>query len=196
MLIVLQGSDGLKMTRSTREPLTAEFVRSILDYDSQTGVFRWKYRADYPSRWNTKWGGKEAGSAVKGYRQIQIGHARNYYCHVLAWLYVYGEWRPKEVDHRNRDRSDNRIDNLRLATESENGCNKAMQRNNTSGVAGVHWLAQARRWQAVISKNGRKMWCKNFRTLDEAAEARRQMLPRIHGEFATECNHRGADMVG
>lgn len=172
------------MIKSTIPVLSADFVRSILDYDSLTGVFHWRYRPDYPIKWNTKWAGKVAGAKSKGYVVIQIPNPISYRAHVLAWLLVWGEWRPNDIDHRNRNRSDNRIDNLRMATEEQNCCNKGMQRNNKSGVTGVWFVQQSQRWEAKISLGKRIVWRRSFVTIEEAAEARREMLPKIHGEFA------------
>jgi hypothetical protein len=163
-------------------------VRSILDYDPKTGIFRWRARADQPRKWNTRWAGKIAGSEVKGYIQVQIPNPKNYYAHVLAWLHVYGEWRPREIDHRNRNRADNRIDNLRIATESQNGCNKSMQRNNTTCVIGIYKAKGdgPRPFIARIYIGKKKVWQGSFATLAEAQAARRAALPLFHGEFAAE----------
>lgn len=172
------------MTRPSRTPLTAEFVREILDYDSLTGVFRWRARADRPSRWNTRYAGTVAGSFVKGYLQIQIPKPHNYYCHVLAWLYVHEEWRPGEIDHKDGNRANNRIENLRIATESQNACNKAVQSNNKSGFAGVHFDKQRGKWRACVSIKGDRHDCGFFDTREQAAAARAREARLVHGEFA------------
>ena len=94
---------------------------------------------------------------MKGYLQIQLPKPHNYYAHQVAWLWVYGEWPTSQIDHINRVRSDNRIANLRMANDSENGCNKGMQRNNQSGFTGV-WFANWRgKWEASISKDGQRV---------------------------------------
>jgi hypothetical protein len=70
--------------------IDVEFVREVLDYDPQTGIFRWKERKEVPKFWNTKYAGKIAGSLDDGY--INIGINRMIYkAHRLAWFYVYGE---------------------------------------------------------------------------------------------------------
>jgi hypothetical protein len=172
------------MPKPTRPVLTAEFVRSILDYDRATGIFRWRLRADRPKKWNTRYAGTIAGASVKGYVHIQIPKPTNYYAHVLAWLYVYGEWRPDEIDHRNRKRSDNRIENLRIADYSQNGCNKCMQRNNTSGVVGVIFHPQTGKWRARINKNRAVVFDALFDSLAAAKSARAVALRELHGQFA------------
>ena len=171
--------------------LTAEFVRSILDYDPTTGIFHWKVRADRAQNWNSRNAGKIAGTTIpSGYVKIQIGKRAHYPAHVLAWLLMTGEWRPGGVDHRHGVRNDNRFCKLRAADPSANGCNKRMQRNNRSGVPGVWFNTQAGKWEAQISKDGRRAWRQRFPTLDEAARARSAMLTQIHGEFAISDPHR------
>jgi hypothetical protein len=177
------------MPKPTRPALTAEFVRSVLDYDEATGIFRWRSRPDRSKRWNTRYAGTVAGAAVKGYVHIQLPKPRNYYAHTLAWLYVYGEWRPDELDHANGDRSDNRIENLRIANYSENACNKARQKNNKSGVAGVSFHPGSGKWRARINKDGKKVFDGLFDTVEEAAGVLNYWLTKIHGPFRRYRHH-------
>lgn len=169
-----------------RPPLTADFVRSILDYDPDTGVLRWRARADMPKKWNSRYAGTVAGSMVKGYVQVQISNPEpiNYYAHHLAWVHHHGEWPTDQIDHRRNDRSNNRINNLRKADNSENGCNKVMQRNNKSGFVGVHFDRQRGKWRAKINKDGRVRFDQFFDTAAAANAARVLALPGIHGAFA------------
>jgi HNH endonuclease len=168
-------------------PLTQEFVKSILDYDPKTGIFRWKTRSDVLDRWNKRNAGKIAGSTTyNGYVVIQIGKRLHYKAHVLAWLYVYGEWCPGEIDHKLGDRSDNRINELRKADESDNGCNKAMQRNNKSGFVGVHFDSQRGKWRAKINRRGSVQFDGFFDTAEAANSARQKALVKIQGEFAPQ----------
>lgn len=182
------------MAYKTLPELTAEFVKSILDYDPETGFFTWRHRADRPQKWNTLHAGKRAGTvSPSGYVKIQIGqtvssktgknvHA-HYAAHVLAWLITYGEWLPNGVDHRFGVRGDNRISELRRATSSDNGCNKAMQRNNKSGHVGVWFVKQCQKWEAKISKNRQIRWRGQFHTFEEAVAARQAKIEEFHGEF-------------
>lgn len=181
----MSGEWESQMREIKRPVLTVEFVRSILDYDPSTGLFRWKPRADRANKWNTRYAGQIAGTtnAVSGYVIIMIAKA-NYSAHVLAWLYMTGEWAPGGVDHRHGVRNDNRFGELRKATSSDNGCNKSLQKNNTTGVVGVIFNAQCRKFEARIYKGGRYVWRYFFKTLEEAAAARHKALPYIHGEFA------------
>jgi len=93
-------------------PLSAERVRSLLEYNPDTGHLYWK--SD----------GRRAGSIQdKGYRTIEID-GRSYYAHRIAWLHYTGSWPDNELDHKNREKDDNSIENLRDVTRSENNKNR------------------------------------------------------------------------
>lgn len=181
------------MAKPIKEDFSAEFLRRILDYRPETGEFTWKPRPEYAPRWSVRWAGKPAGAVNLGLGyliiQIQTGPKEpraNFAAHRLAWLYIHGAWPDREIDHANGVRTDNRIENLRLANDSENSCNKARQRNNVSGVTGVWWNSQASRWTAQVSKGGLRVWRKNFATFEDAVAARKERVRQIHGDFTKE----------
>ena len=88
----------LTSAKSTHTPkLTQEYLKSILSYDPETGVFTWKERQDVerPAQWNSRYAGEEAGCEYKNgntfYRCIGINF-KYHAAHRLAWLYVMGDW--------------------------------------------------------------------------------------------------------
>lgn len=179
------------MPREARIDLSAEFVRSILDYDPKTGIFHWRYRHDCPQKWNTRYAGRIAGTAKgAGYHWIQVKGPVAYAAHRLAWLYVTGAWPPEQIDHKNGNRSDNRIANLRPATNSNNSCHKRIQSNNTSGFVGVCFNTQIGKWEARINIKRKCIYRAFFRTAEAAHEARQIALPLAHGEFVPADPHR------
>lgn len=166
--------------------LTAEFVRSILDYDPVTGIFRWRFREGYPPKWNNKHAGKPAGCSVRDYIQIRVSTETGCHpAHRLAWLYVHGRWPRDYIDHINGDPSDNRLENLRECSHMQNCFNRKKQSNNASGHIGVFWRADIRKWRATITRNRKVVWRRNFATAQEAAAERRKALAAHHGEFAS-----------
>jgi hypothetical protein len=181
--------------------LTAEQLRSVLHYDPDTGLFRWKegiehWRAGLPAGTKTRTSrGRESlvigiGTTSRGiqYRPyIQLGiEKRVYHAHRLAWLYVYGEWPHRDIDHINGDATDNRIINLRLATASQNAMNRRLRRDNTSGIKGVSWNKKSGQWLAHIGYGGKILHLGLYDTIEEAKVARLKAAKTLHREFARE----------
>ena len=93
------------------ETISAERLREVLDYNPETGEFTWKIATGR----RVRVGGRAGTVSAKGYIVIKVFNI-NYQAHRLAWVHVYGVWPEKELDHSNRLRSDNSINNLRLST--------------------------------------------------------------------------------
>lgn len=155
--------------------ITQKRLKELLDYDPGTGIFTWRVGR----------GGKAkavsfAGTVSnRGYLQIRID-AKRYYAHRLAWLYFHGEFPSNQLDHINRVRSDNRIANLRPATNSENQQNLSKRRDNTSGVIGVSWHKQRGKWVARIRVNGRYIYLGLYETVEAATAARLLAKAKLH----------------
>ena len=146
--------------------LTQEYLKSILDYDRDTGIFTWKVaKAE-----NTVIG-SAAGNRCNEYIVIGIDY-RQYTAQRLAWLYEYGEM-PQYIDHINHDGIDNRIDNLRNVSHQENMKNKLQYGNNSSGVTGVSWCNTYNRWKSRISIDGKRISLGTFTEFHEAVNARK-----------------------
>jgi hypothetical protein len=109
---------------------------------------------------------------------------KRYLAHRLAWLYTHGAWPHKLLDHRNRVTGDNRIDNLREATGSQNKANQLTNTNNTSGFKGVYWSKQNAKWQAGIRHQGKQKHLGCFNTKEDAHTAYCTAATQLKGEFA------------
>lgn len=157
------------MKVSKMQELTQEYLKSILDYNPENGIFTWKFNRSKLAKI-----GCIAGTIDKrGYIVIGVNQ-KNYKAHRLAWLYVYGEFPPKQIDHINHDRTDNRIANLRIVSNQENQKNKTKQINNTSRVTGVGWHKASNKWCARISVNKKYIHLGLFTDINEAIAARKQ----------------------
>ncbi len=170
---------------SSASTLTAERLREIVNYDPDTGIFTWKIPRGY--RGSRGKPGDRAGhfNHVLGYRAIGID-GKTYYEHRLAILYLTGEWPKSVVDHKgNGSGFDNRSDNLRSASRSQNRANTTYKKKDTTSyLRGVSWHQGARKWQAHIQSNGVNMYLGLFLTEEEAHTAYCEAAKLIHGEFA------------
>lgn len=173
----------------TRTDLTAEYVRSRLDYDPDTGVLRWKTREDLPAGrtrnvWNGRYAGKVAGCVnTHGHVVIAID-SRLYYAHRLAWLIVYGEWPDDQLDHANMEHADNRLANLREATHGQNQRNRRALRGSATGLKGVSEDKRSGRFTARISHDDRVRHLGTFDTPEAAHDAYRAAAEKLHGEYS------------
>lgn len=138
-----------------------------MKYDPHTGKF-----------FNDK--GREIGTTDGRYIVLRVGR-RKVYAHRMAWKVTYGYW-PRQVDHINRRKDDNRIANLREATDSQQrmNCTKIA---GSSGVRGVSWFKPHRLWRARIKKNKREIHLGYFKSKQKAALAYETARKKIHGEF-------------
>lgn len=174
------------MAKITAGP-TAELVRELLDYDPTTGVFRWRARPSdngQPNQMRECFAGRLAGHlhGRTGYLTIKVdGHSHN--AQRIAWLYMTGEWPSGPIDHINLNKSDNRFSNLRKATFVQSGQNRGRSSRNKSGVKGVVFELQTRKWKAHIRVNGRGVTLGRFATIDEAAAEYARASALYHGEF-------------
>jgi hypothetical protein len=117
----------------------------VLNYDPATGVFTWKAKASKKCVI-----GRAAGcSTPAGYIRITIDGVPHM-AHRLAWQFVHGTEAPSLIDHRNRVRSDNRIENLRLASDAQNAHNAVWGRPNKEGHRGIYWNKRLCKWVATI----------------------------------------------
>lgn len=159
--------------------LTQERLKEILHYNPETGDFT--NRINRGTR--AKAGEVAGGIDLEGYLKIKID-GRPYKSHRLAWLYICGEMPPEHIDHINGVRTDNRMVNLRPATNSENQRNRGAPKNSTTGVKGVSWCQRDRRYRARINTYGKCKYLGLFGTAEEAATAYAEAAKRFHGEFA------------
>jgi HNH endonuclease/AP2 domain len=140
-------------------------LKELLHYNQKTGIFIWKSSRKYIRS------GTKAGSPCRaGYTRIKVD-GRLYGAHRLAWLYMTGQWPRSEIDHRNGDRGDNRIENLREATPGENCQNIAIYKNNTSGFIGVSWCERISKWRAGIRINKKQIWIGSYASPEAAHTA-------------------------
>jgi hypothetical protein len=144
--------------------ITQSLVRDLFDYDPKTGLLTNRtYRGGRSGR-----AGSIAGSPhIDGYLSVMVA-GKNYMLHRIIWLHTYGYLPEEDVDHRDGNRSNNRLTNLRLASRTENNQNMAIRSDNTTGVFGVSRVGS--KWRARVTVAG-KHFHAGYHPTKEAATA-------------------------
>lgn len=167
----------LKLTKEDEE-----YLRENLRYDPETGRLWWTKpfshrRLDRPA------GGKGEG----GYLIITIKTPSRRYllrCHRICWLLYYGFWPNNLLDHINGNRSDNRISNLRLASNQQNQRNRKVRINSSSKYKGVSWHERNQKWQVYVGVNSKNTNLGYYNSEEEAARAYDKAAREHYGEYA------------
>jgi hypothetical protein len=177
---------------SNKMSITAEYVRSILDYDSETGIFTWKRRPvshfkneRYMKYWHTRCYGKPVEyKHGDGYLQLSID-GKQYLAHRIVFLIMTGDI-PKEIDHINNIKTDNRWENLRAVNRTQNNWNRYVRKDSSSGIKGVVFHPNSKKWRAQIRLGEKTKHIGLFHTKEEAGEAFADFAKKIQGEYYME----------
>jgi hypothetical protein len=161
------------------------WLKSVLDYEPETGLFRWKTeRSNRPN--GGRIGTVAGSSASNGYWRIWLNRDEHL-AHRLAWLWMTGEWPPSDIDHDNLNRADNKWNNLRLANPSLNAANILPKKTKEwPFVKGITFVAkQTRRpFKAAIEVGGKYHYLGSHSTLEAAIAAHAVGSIKFFGEFA------------
>ena len=152
--------------------LTQVQLKSILNYDPETGIFN-RLGTTRKTGWIND----------KGYLIIEI-NGKNYRTNRLAWLWVHGYLPEFRIDHEDRDKLNNKISNLRPCTNSQNMANIGITNANSSGYRGVVWFKRDQCWRAQIMHNYKQIHIGYFKDIKEAAKAYNTKALELQGEFA------------
>lgn len=176
-----------------RQLPSSETLRQLLRYDPDTGKLYWLPRgrewftSDRQFKtWNTRYSGMPAFTAINsgGYHHGQVLET-SIAAHQAVWA-IHRGVPDRFIDHINGDRLDNRIENLRLVTASQNSTNQKISSKNTSGFKGVHWVTEKRKWKATIWFNREFRHLGYFDDIENAARAYRLAAAKYHGEYARD----------
>ena len=146
--------------------ITQEYLHEIFSYDGEHLI--WKKILPYAKHNGV---GTVAGYKHNaGYWRITF-NGKQHLAHRLIWVYVHGYWPTGEIDHINRNRLDNRIENIRDVDRVENARNTGTRIDNKTGVPGVSITKQGN-YQARIKDRKKHRCIGTFQTLDEATKTR------------------------
>lgn len=125
-------------------------LNDLLKYDADTGKLTWLVNRG-PARI-----GREAGSKHNmGYKAVRVA-GKAYLCHRVAWLLSHGQWPAYHIDHKDGDKQNNSLDNLRECSPAENQQNAGFKSHNTSGFTGVWFCKATGKWHAYISNQKKR----------------------------------------
>lgn len=157
---------------------TAEYVRSFMSYDPNTGLLWWtkpksgrKLQVPAGSKTNT------------GHLSVRID-GKAYLAHRVAWLIQTGEWPEDKIDHKDGCGTNNRWANLRCCSQKENVRNTRLAKNNKSGFKGVSFHRKNRTWAACICVDRRTVHLGTYKNKLDAAAAYDAAAKQYFGEFA------------
>ena len=153
-----------------------ERISQLLDYDPESGMFRWKIFR----RWSAKSGDIAGTLSKKGYIIISID-GEDYLAHRLAWKLMTKNDPVHQIDHIDRDKTNNSFSNLREVTNQLNQYNVSEQKNNTSGKKGVYFNKKQQKWIARIGYNYKKINLGSYEKFEDASAAYDQMAIKING---------------
>lgn len=160
--------------------LTAALARKTFLYERTTGILRYRIRAN-----SRRAAGDIAGVVSKRGRRVISFYGKKYYASRIACLIVTGRWPSHEVDHENRDKLDDRWNNLRASTRAQNGYNRRSKRANKHGFFGIGRQSKAPfRYYAQIAVLGKRLNKCGFKDAFSAAMAYDAMAKKHHGKFA------------
>jgi hypothetical protein len=157
--------------------LTVDLLKHLFDYDKETGDLIWKM-----SRGTAKKGDVVGGDNGRGYLRASI-NSKLYSIHRLVFLMHKG-YLPVVLDHIDGNTRNNRIENLRPASKSQNQHNRKIGKNNTSGFKGVYYHKKTAKFRARIGHLNKTIFLGAYNTPEEADVAVRAAREELHGSFA------------
>lgn len=163
----LDDRENNKQGECMKEIQLTQGQKAIVDDEDFEGLMKFRWYATFQPRHNgyyaVRW---EEGKTIRMHRQIISAHLGQ--C----------------VDHKNQDSLDNRRENLRFCSNSQNMANQGLYQNNSSGLKGVDWHASRQKWRSYIRFKRKKIYLGSFDVKQDAADAYDAKARELFGEFA------------
>lgn len=163
------------MKFSTCTPELLEYIKQNYRYDPHTGLL-WIKLSKYS---------RVVGRSKSNSKHLQVGIlGKMYSVHRIAWLLSYDSFPSCEIDHIDRNPTNNKLTNLREASHQENKFNRTKYSTNTSGFKGVVWVKDKKKWRAGICLNSKFIFIGYFSSPEEASKAYEVKASELFGKFS------------
>ena len=166
---------------SYRDRVTVQELQRRFSYDNSGCLIRKviTHTTSYPGEkiWGHSTGTRE------GYRRLYIGHADKIPFHAAVFAVVHGRWPRGMIDHIDRNSKNNRIENLREATRSQNRFNEKLNSRNKTGYRGIYWSESRKSFRVILGVKGKYKFLGCFKNKRDAVKAQREGILRYHKEF-------------
>ena len=159
----------------TSQILTQKYLHTLFEY--KDGELYWKIKPSKPVLIGDIAGCQD----TNGYKKVKI-NGKLHGNHRIIFA-MHNNYFPKQIDHINRVRNDNRIENLRVVTNAQNQWNTTKNARNTSGYKNVLWRKDKKKWTCRFKVNGKHIMRGSFNTAKEASVYAEWLREELHGEY-------------
>jgi hypothetical protein len=163
--------------------ITHEIACALFDYDPETGLLTWKFSSAQIKQGSEVGTNSSTPKSCTKYRAVRL-FGLNYKIHRIIWLMQTGEYPKGDIDHIDGNGLNNKWENLRDVTHSQNLMNAAVRSDSTTGYKGVSYDKARERWYAYINIDGKRKMLGRHRTLQEAVTARSNAEKELFGEYS------------
>lgn len=158
--------------------ITQKRLKELLLYDPDAGQFIWLV-----NKGTAKAGDVVGAYSKQPYLEVHLD-GKKYLGHRLIWLYVFGYLPDKLIDHEDGNSRNNKFTNLREASTSQNALNKKLNANNTSGVKGVSFRKDRKKYAVTFIVDGKSKSFGHYEDLELAELVANEARNKYHGQYA------------
>lgn len=165
---------------SKYKTLDIDFLKSVLEYREDVGELFWKVTRSQ----NARKGSAAGTDHNSGYRAVHLC-GKIYLSHRLIWAIMYGNWPINYIDHIDGNKKNNKLENLREASKSQNCQNSRVRKDSTSGSKGVNWHTRKKKWTVRVQANKARKFIGYFDTFEEATIAAKMAQEELHQDLCS-----------
>ena len=166
------------MLKNTSNEMSIDLLRSLYNCDFDAGKITHKH-----GKRGAQNGANVGSVSNDGYRRVTYA-GKSFAAHRVVWAMYYGEWPLDVLDHKDGNRDNNSIGNLRIANPGLNAANRKKHRNSAARLKGVSWHKKCKKWQSQVKCGNNSYYLGLFKTEEEANLAYARKATELFGDFA------------